>query len=317
MASEKTTDALLKKMKDEDIKFLDLRFTDPKGKMQHVTFHSDLVDEDLFKDGTMFDGSSISGWKDINESDMVLLPDAATAKMDPFYQQDTMAVFCDILEPDTGEAYNRDPRGTAKAAENYMRSAKVGDDVFFGPEAEFFVFDDVRWDTSLNKTGYEIDSSELPQNTGTMYQGGNMGHRPGPKGGYFPVPPVDSLQDMRGEMLSVMEELGLRPEKHHHEVVYKYIVHNVAHAYGKTATFMPKPMHNDNGTGMHVHMSIWKDGKPTFAGDEYAGLSKSCLHYIGGIIKHAKAINAFSNASTNSYKRLVPGFEAPVMLAYW
>ena len=187
------SDKILKKMKDEDIKFLDLRFTDPKGKMQHVTFHSDMVDKDLFKDGTMFDGSSISGWKDINESDMVLLPDPSTVKMDPFYQQDTLSVFCDVLEPDTGEAYNRDPRGTAKAAEAYMRSAKVGDDVFFGPEAEFFVFDDVRWDTDTHKTGYEIDSSELPSNTGTMYQGGNMGHRPGPKGGYFPVPPVDSL----------------------------------------------------------------------------------------------------------------------------
>ena len=329
---------LLKKIKDEDIKFVDLRFTDPRGKMQHVTFHSDLVDEDLFADGTMFDGSSISGWKDINESDMVLLPDAATAKMDPFFQQDTLSVFCDILEPDTGEAYNRDPRGTAKAAEAYMRSAKVGDEVYFGPEAEFFVFDDVRWNTEQNVTGYSIDSSELPQNTGTEYVGGNRGHRPGPKGGYFPVPPVDSAQDMRGEMLSIMEEMGLRPEKHHHEVapaqhelgmqfstllnmgdqmqLYKYIVQNVAHAYGKSATFMPKPMWNDNGTGMHVHMSIWKDKQPLFAGDEYAGLSEQCLHYIGGIIKHSKAINAFANASTNSYKRLVPGFEAPVMLAY-
>lgn len=329
---------LLKKIKDEDIKFVDLRFTDPRGKMQHVTFHSDLVDEDLFADGTMFDGSSISGWKDINESDMVLLPDAGTAKMDPFFQQDTLSVFCDVLEPDTGEAYNRDPRGTAKAAEAYMRSAKVGDEVYFGPEAEFFVFDDVRWNTEQNVTGYSIDSSELPQNTGTEYVGGNRGHRPGPKGGYFPVPPVDSAQDMRGEMLSIMEEMGLRPEKHHHEVapaqhelgmqfstllnmgdqmqLYKYIVQNVAHAYGKSATFMPKPMWNDNGTGMHVHMSIWKDKQPLFAGDEYAGLSEQCLHYIGGIIKHSKAINAFSNASTNSYKRLVPGFEAPVMLAY-
>ena len=329
---------LLKKIKDEDIKFVDLRFTDPRGKMQHVTFHSDLVDEDLFADGTMFDGSSISGWKDINESDMVLLPDAGTAKMDPFFQQDTLSVFCDVLEPDTGEAYNRDPRGTAKAAEAYMRSAKVGDEVYFGPEAEFFVFDDVRWNTEQNVTGYSIDSSELPQNTGTEYVGGNRGHRPGPKGGYFPVPPVDSAQDMRGEMLSIMEELGLRPEKHHHEVapaqhelgmqfdtllqmgdnmqLYKYIVQNVAHAYGKSATFMPKPMWNDNGTGMHVHMSIWKDKQPLFAGDEYAGLSEQCLHYIGGIIKHSKAINAFANASTNSYKRLVPGFEAPVMLAY-
>ncbi len=334
MSAEK----VLKHIKDNDINFVDLRFTDPRGKMQHVTFHSDLVDEDLFEDGTMFDGSSIGGWKDINESDMVLMPDTSTAKMDPFYQQDTMTLFCDILEPDTNEAYNRDPRGTAKAAETYMRSAKVGDKVYFGPEAEFFVFDDVRWNTDQNVTGYEIDSTELPQNTGTRYAGGNMGHRPGPKGGYFPVPPVDSAQDMRSEMLSIMDELGLRPEKHHHEVapaqhelgmkfstllemgdnmqLYKYIVHNVAHAYGKTATFMPKPMWNDNGTGMHVHMSIWKDEKPLFAGNEYAGLSKQCLYYIGGIIKHARAINAFSNASTNSYKRLVPGFEAPVMLAY-
>ncbi len=332
------TDKLLKKMKDEDIKFLDLRFTDPKGKLQHVTFHSEMVDEDLFEDGTMFDGSSITGWKDINESDMVLMPDASTAKMDPFFQQDTMAVFCDILEPDTNEAYNRDPRTTAKKAQKYMEAQKVGDQVYFGPEAEFFVFDDVRWDTSQQKTGYEFNSIEGPYNTGTRYEGGNMGHRPHAKGGYFPVPPIDHEQDMRSEMLSVMDELGLRPEKHHHEVapsqhelgmkfapllemgdnmqLYKYIVHNVANAYGKTATFMPKPVWNDNGTGMHVHMSIWKDGKPTFAGNEYAGLSESCLFYIGGIIKHAKALNALTNPSTNSYKRLVPGFEAPVMLAY-
>jgi glutamine synthetase len=331
-------ETLIKKMKDEDIKFLDLRFTDPKGKLQHVTFHSEMVDEDLFEDGTMFDGSSITGWKDINESDMVLMPDASTAKMDPFFQQDTLAVFCDILEPDTNEAYNRDPRTTAKKAQTYMEAQKVGDQVFFGPEAEFFVFDDVRWDTSQQKTGYEFNSVEGPYNTGTRYEGGNMGHRPHAKGGYFPVPPIDHEQDMRSEMLSVMDELGLRPEKHHHEVapsqhelgmkfapllemgdnmqLYKYIVHNVANAYGKTATFMPKPVWNDNGTGMHVHMSIWKDGKPTFAGNEYAGLSESCLFYIGGIIKHAKALNALTNPSTNSYKRLVPGFEAPVMLAY-
>ncbi|WP_298915564.1 type I glutamate--ammonia ligase [uncultured Algimonas sp.] len=333
-----TQDDVLKTIKDEEIGFVDLRFTDPKGKMQHVTFHASMVDEDLFADGTMFDGSSIAGWKSINESDMVLMPDPSTAKMDPFYQQDTMAIFCDILEPDDASAYNRDPRGTAKAAENYMRSANVGDEVYFGPEAEFFVFDDVRWTTDQNRTGYEFDSTEGPYNTGTMYTGGNMGHRPGPKGGYFPVPPVDSQQDMRSEMLAIMAELGLRPEKHHHEVapsqhelgmkfdtlvnmadsmqLYKYIVHNVAHAYGKSATFMPKPVHGDNGTGMHVHMSIWKDEQPLFAGDGYAGLSDSCLHYIGGVIKHAKAINAFANASTNSYKRLVPGFEAPVMLAY-
>ena len=335
--ANKSTEQLLKKMNDEDIKFLDLRFTDPKGKLQHVTFHSEMVDEDLFEDGTMFDGSSIEGWKDINESDMVLMPDASTAKMDPFFQQDTLAVFCDILEPDTNEAYNRDPRTTAKKAQKYMEAQKVGDQVYFGPEAEFFVFDDVRWDTSQNKTGYEFNSVEGPYNTGTRYEGGNMGHRPHAKGGYFPVPPIDHEQDMRSEMLSVMDELGLRPEKHHHEVapsqhelgmkfapllemgdnmqLYKYIVHNVAHAYGKTATFMPKPVWNDNGTGMHVHMSIWKDGKPTFAGNEYAGLSESCLFYIGGIIKHAKALNALTNPSTNSYKRLVPGFEAPVMLA--
>ncbi len=334
----KAAEKLLKKIKDEDIKFVDLRFTDIKGKMQHVTFHESMVDEDLFEDGTMFDGSSIAGWKTIDKSDMVLMPDASTAQLDPFYQEPTLALFCDIIEPDTNEPYDRDPRGTAKKAEQYIKSAKIGDTVYFGPEAEFFVFDDVRWNTDQNNTGYSFDSVEGPYNTGTQYQGGNMGHRPGPKGGYFPVPPVDAEQDMRSEMLAIMDELGLEPEKHHHEVapsqhelgmkfstlletgdrmqLYKYIVHNVAHAYGKTATFMPKPVHNDNGTGMHVHQSIWKDGKPLFAGDEYAGLSKECLYYIGGVIKHAKAINAFANASTNSYKRLVPGFEAPVMLAY-
>ena len=208
--ANKSTEQLLKKMNDEDIKFLDLRFTDPKGKLQHVTFHSEMVDEDLFEDGTMFDGSSIEGWKDINESDMVLMPDASTAKMDPFFQQDTLAVFCDILEPDTNEAYNRDPRTTAKKAQKYMEAQKVGDQVYFGPEAEFFVFDDVRWDTSQNKTGYEFNSVEGPYNTGTRYEGGNMGHRPHAKGGYFPVPPIDHEQDMRSEMLSVMDELGLR-----------------------------------------------------------------------------------------------------------
>ncbi len=332
------SEKILKKIKDEKIGFVDFRFTDVKGKMQHVTFDATMVDEDLFADGTMFDGSSISGWKSINESDMVLMPDPDTADIDPFYQQDTLTMFCDILEPDTGEPYNRDPRGTAKQAETYIKSAGIGDTVYFGPEAEFFVFDDVRWSTDQQNTGFQLDSVEGPYNSATQYAGGNMGHRPGPKGGYFPVPPIDHEQDMRTEMLSVMTELGLQPEKHHHEVapsqhelgmkfatlltmgdrmqLYKYIVQNVAHAYGKTATFMPKPIHNDNGTGMHVHQSIWKDGKPLFAGDEYAGLSQSCLYYIGGIIKHAKAINAFANSTTNSYKRLVPGFEAPVMLAY-
>lgn len=332
------SDAILKKLKDEDIKYVDLRFTDPRGKLQHVTFDRSEVNDDFFEDGVMFDGSSIGGWKAINESDMVLKPDASYCEVDPFYQQPTAVLFADILEPGTGEAYNRDPRTTAKKAEAFLKSTGIGDTAYFGPEAEFFVFDDVRYSTSQHDTGYKLDSEEMPHNTGSKFEGGNMGHRPGPKGGYFPVNPVDSGQDMRTEMLTVMEELGLNPEKHHHEVapaqhelgmkfssmttmadrlqLYKYTVHMVAHAYGKTATFMPKPVWNDNGTGMHVHQSIWKDGKPMFAGDRYADLSETCLHYIGGIIKHARAINAFANASTNSYKRLVPGFEAPVLLAY-
>jgi len=332
------SDAILKKLKDEDIKYVDLRFTDPRGKLQHVTFDRSEVNEDFFEDGVMFDGSSIAGWKAINESDMVLKPDASYCEVDPFYQQPTAVILADILEPGTGEAYNRDPRTTAKKAEAFLKSSGVGDTAYFGPEAEFFVFDDVRYSTSQHDTSYKLDSEEMPHNTGSKFEGGNMGHRPGPKGGYFPVNPVDSGQDMRTEMLTVLEELGLNPEKHHHEVapaqhelgmkfssmttmadrlqLYKYTVHMVAHAYGKTATFMPKPVWNDNGTGMHVHQSIWKDGKPMFAGDRYADLSETCLHYIGGVIKHARAINAFANASTNSYKRLVPGFEAPVLLAY-
>jgi glutamine synthetase len=329
---------LLKMMQEKDVEFVDLRFTDPRGKMQHVTFDKSMVDDDFFEDGQMFDGSSINGWKAINESDMTLKPDPAAAMIDPFFQQTTLAIFCDILDPMTGQAYNRDPRTTAKKAEAYLQSTGVGTTAFFGPEAEFFVFDDVRWDTAAHKTGYEFDSTELPANTGKVYETGNMGHRPGPKGGYFPVPPVDSEQDMRSEMLTVMGEIGLEPEKHHHEVapaqhelgmkfstlttmadrlqLYKYVIHNVAASYGKTATFMPKPMYADNGSGMHVHQSIWNGSTPLFAGDRYGDLSETCLHYIGGIIKHARAINAFSNATTNSYKRLVPGFEAPVLLAY-
>jgi glutamine synthetase len=332
------SEKILKQIKDEDIEYVDLRFTDPRGKLQHVTFHRDMVDEDFFEDGQMFDGSSISGWKAINESDMTLMPDADTAVVDPFYQQTTLTVLCDILEPSTGEAYNRDPRTTAKKAEKFLAASGIGDTAFFGPEAEFFVFDDVRWSTAQHKTGYSLDSEEGPYNSDAAIEGGNLGHRPGPKGGYFPVNPIDSGQDMRSEMLSVMQELGLNPEKHHHEVapsqhelgmkfstltkmadnmqMYKYIVHNVAAAYGKSATFMPKPVYADNGSGMHVHQSIWKGGEPLFAGDKYADLSETCLYYIGGIIKHARAINAFANASTNSYKRLVPGFEAPVLLAY-
>ncbi len=333
-----SADAILKRIKDEKIKYVDLRFTDPKGKWQHVTFDQSLVDDDFFADGQMFDGSSIAGWKAINESDMVLMPDPGTAVLDPFFAQPTLSIFCDILEPSTGQPYARDPRTTAKAAEAYLKSSGVGDNAFFGPEAEFFVFDDVRWSSEQNNIGVAIDSIEGPYNSSTDYEAGNLGHRPGPKGGYFPVPPVDSCQDMRSEMLSVMTEMGIEPEKHHHEVapsqhelgmkfstlttmadrlqIYKYIVHQVAAGYGKSATFMPKPIFNDNGSGMHVHQSIWKEGQPLFAGDRYADLSETCLYYIGGIIKHAKAINAFSNATTNSYKRLVPGFEAPVLLAY-
>jgi glutamine synthetase len=329
---------ILNEIKEKEVKYVDMRFSDMRGKLQHVTFDLSMVDEDFLTDGTMFDGSSIAGWKAINESDMKLRPDLATARIDPFYQQTTMYLFCDVLNPDTNEPYNRDPRSIAKAALAHVSASGVGDTVFFGPEAEFFIFDDVRWSTAPHNTSYSYDSTELPVNSAKEYDEGNMGHRPGPKGGYFPVNPIDSCQDLRGEMLSVMGELGMEPEKHHHEVapaqhelglkfaelitmgdrlqLYKYVIHNVAAAYGKTATFMAKPMFADNGSGMHVHQSIWKGGKPMFAGDKYAGLSDMCLHYIAGLIKHAKAINAFSNSTTNSYKRLVPGYEAPVKLAY-
>jgi len=332
------SDKIMKLMEEQDVEYVDLRFSDPRGKLHHVTFHKDMVDEDFFEDGQMFDGSSINGWKAINESDMNLKPDVETAHIDPFFQQTTLNIICDVLDPSTGEAYNRDPRTTAKKAEKFLAASGIGDTAFFGPEAEFFVFDDVRWSVKQNDTGYILDSEEGPYISSKKYDGGNLGHRPGPKGGYFPVPPIDSLQDMRSEMLTVMSDLGMQPEKHHHEVapsqhelgmkfatlttmadrmqLYKYVIHNVAAAYGKTATFMPKPMYADNGSGMHVHQSIWKGGQPLFAGDKYADLSDMCLYYIGGIIKHARAINAFANASTNSYKRLVPGFEAPVLLAY-
>ncbi len=331
-------DDIYKTMTDHDVQYVDLRFTDPRGKMQHVSFHKNMVGKDFFEEGQMFDGSSIAGWKAINESDMLLKPDTATAMIDPFFQQTTLAVMCDILDPVSGQAYNRDPRTTAKKAEAYVKQSGVGDTVFFGPEAEFFIFDDVKWSIEPHRTGYSFDSTELPLNSGKDYPMGNLGHRPGPKGGYFPVPPIDSEQDMRSEMLTIMGDIGLDPEKHHHEVapaqhelglkfstlttmadrmqLYKYVIHNVAASYGKTATFMPKPMYKDNGSGMHVHQSIWKGGKPLFAGNKYADLSDMCLYYIGGIIKHAKALNAITNPSTNSYKRLVPGYEAPVMLAY-
>ncbi len=333
-----TPETLLQMMRDKEVKFVDLRFTDPRGKWQHVTMDVSMVDADFFQEGAMFDGSSIAGWKAINESDMNLAPDLDSAVIDPFMAQPTLAIFCNILDPMTGEPYNRDPRSTALRAETYLAQSGIGDRAFFGPEAEFFVFDDVRWTVDQNRTAFAIDSVEGPYNTGTDYDTGNLGHRPRAKGGYFPVPPVDSAQDLRSEMLSVMTEMGLEPEKHHHEVapsqhelgmrfstltrmadrmqMYKYIVHQVAAAYGKTATFMPKPVYNDNGSGMHVHQSIWKGDTPVFAGSGYADLSETALFYIGGILKHARALNAFTNPSTNSYKRLVPGFEAPVLLAY-
>ncbi len=334
----KTAKEVLKAIKDNDVKYVDLRFTDPRGKWQHVTFDQSLVDEEMFEEGTMFDGSSIAGWKAINESDMTLKLDPTTACMDPFFAAPTMVINCDIVEPSTGEPYSRDPRGMAKKAEAYVKQLGIGDAVYVGPEAEFFVFDDVRFAAEPYNTGFKLDHSELPFNSDTEYEGGNLGHRIRTKGGYFPVPPMDSAQDMRGEMLAAMASMGVVVEKHHHEVasaqhelgmkfgpltqtadhmqIYKYCIHQVAQSYGKTATFMPKPIFGDNGSGMHVHLSIWKGGKPLFAGNKYADLSQECLYFIGGVIKHAKALNAFTNPSTNSYKRLVPGYEAPVLLAY-
>ena len=329
---------VLEAIKENEVAFVDWRFTDPHGKWQHTSQPTSVVDEELFEDGIMFDGSSIAGWRAINESDMMLKPDTDSAVLDPFTAQPTMIITCDVVTPATGQPYDRDPRSTAGKAEAYLKSSGIGDTAYFGPEPEFFVFDDVRWQVAQNHTMYSINEQEGPYNTGSDLEGGNMGHRPAAKGGYFPVPPVDSMQDLRSEMVSAMMEMGLDMEKHHHEVapsqmelgfkfaplvqcadavqIYKYCVHQVAHAYGKTATFMPKPVVDDNGSGMHVHQSIWKDGSPLFAGSGYADLSESALHYIGGIIKHAKSLNAFTNPATNSYKRLVPGYEAPVLLAY-
>ena len=329
---------VLKKIKDEEIEWIDLRFTDPKGKWQHLTMVASILGEDELTDGLMFDGSSIEGWKAINESDMVLKPDLDAVYTDPFSATPMLIVFCDIVEPSTGELYARDPRSTAKRAEAFVKTTGIGDTVYVGPEAEFFMFDDVQFDTNYSSSYFKIDDVELPTNTGREYEGGNLGHRPRAKGGYFPVAPVDSAVDIRGEMVSTMLEMGLPCDKHHHEVaaaqhelgltfgtltqtadrmqIYKYVVHQVAHAYGKTATFMPKPIKEDNGSGMHTHFSIWEGKTPLFAGNGYAGLSETCLYFIGGIIKHAKAVNAFTNPTTNSYKRLVPGYEAPVLLAY-
>ena len=330
---------VLQIIKDEDVKFLDFRFTDTRGKEQHVSYPAHSIDEDTFSEGVMFDGSSVAGWKGINESDMILMPDASTAVLDPFMDDTTLIVRCDIVEPATMQGYERDPRSVAKRAEAYLASTGLADTAFFGPEPEFFILDDVRWGSDISGSFYKIDSDESSWNTEKVFPDGNKGHRPSVKGGYFPVPPVDSLQDIRSAMCLTMEEMGLVTEVHHHEVatagqceigtkfntlvkkadevqILKYVVHNVAHAYGKTATFMPKPLVGDNGSGMHVHQSLAKDGDNLFSGNKYGGLSETALFYIGGIIKHAKALNAFTNPGTNSYKRLVPGFEAPVMLAY-
>ena len=330
---------VLNKINEYGVKFVDFRFTDTKGKEQHVTVPASTLEEDSFTEGKMFDGSSVAGWKGINESDMILMPDADTAVLDPFTDEPTINITCNVVEPATGEGYERDPRSIAQRAEAYLKASGIADTAYFGPENEFFVFDDVKWSTEMGHCSYQIESEEAAWSSHKVYEDGNIGHRPGVKGGYFPVPPVDSLHDMRSAMCLAMEEMGLVVEVHHHEVatagqceigvgfntlvrksdevqVLKYCIHNVAHSYGKTATFMPKPLVGDNGNGMHVHMSLFKDGANLFAGEEYGGLSETALFYIGGVIKHARAINAFANPATNSYKRLVPGFEAPVMLAY-
>ena len=330
---------VMKSLKDNKVKFVDFRFTDTLGKEQHVTVPADIIDDDLFENGKMFDGSSIAGWKGINESDMILMPDTSTAVMDPFMEEPTLILRCDIIEPTTMQGYERDPRTIAKRAEAYMQSTGIADTAYFGPEPEFFIFDDVRWGSDMSGSFYKVDSEEAEWNSERVFEGGNIGHRPGIKGGYFPVPPVDSLQDLRSAMCLAMEEMGVKTEVHHHEVatagqceigtlfdtlvrradmnqILKYVVHNIAHSYGRTATFMPKPLVGDNGNGMHVHQSLTKGGKNLFSGDEYGGLSETALYYIGGIIKHARALNAFTNGTTNSYKRLVPGFEAPTLLAY-
>ena len=330
---------VMKLVEENDIRFVDFRFTDTRGKEQHVTVPISAFDEDKFTEGHAFDGSSIAGWKGIQASDMLLIPDPETANIDPFMDEPTLILTCDVVDPADGKGYDRCPRSIAKRAEAYLKSSGIGDTAFFGPEPEFFIFDSINWSVDMSGSSVKINSEEAAWASNEKFEGGNTGHRPGVKGGYFPVPPVDSLHDIRSAMVVTMEEMGVPVEVHHHEVatagqceigtkfstlvqradwtqILKYVVFNTAHAYGKTATFMPKPIFGDNGSGMHVHQSIWKDGKNLFAGNGYAGLSEFALYYIGGIIKHARALNAITNPGTNSYKRLVPGFEAPVKLAY-
>ena len=336
--SFKSPAEILKFVKEQDVQFIDFNFTDIRGKWQHTAQHISTFDKALLNDGVAFDASSIAGWKAINDSDMILKPDITRATFDPFAAQKTIKIFCDVYDPKTNQPYPLDPRSIAKSAQSYLKKSGLADTAYFGPEPEFFIFDDVKVNTQGHHVSYEIDSVEAPQNSGRDYPTGNMGHRPGVKGGYFPESPVDSLSDIRAEMVTVLESMGVSVEKHHHEVapaqcelgirfetllesadnvqLYKHSVHNVAHSYGKTATFMPKPINGDNGSGMHVHQSLWKGGKPSFAGNGYADLSETALYYIGGILKHARALNAFTNPGTNSYKRLVPGYEAPVLLTY-
>jgi glutamine synthetase len=335
----KTVADVMKLVKEKECTFVDFRFVDTKGKEQHTSVPISHFDEDKFESGHAFDGSSIAGWKGIEASDMLLMPDPTAAYIDPFYEEPTLVITCDVIEPSDGKGYDRDPRSIAKRAEAYLKGTGLGDTAYFGPEPEFFIFDGVRWGDNMKGCFVKIDSEEAPWSSSAEIEGGNTGHRPGKKGGYFPVAPVDSFQDMRSEMCLILESMGIPVEVHHHEVAgqgqnelgtkfstltqradwtiwLKYVVQNVAHAYGKTATFMPKPVVGDNGSGMHVHQSVWKNGENLFAGNGYAGLSEFALYYIGGIIKHARALNAITNPGTNSYKRLVPGFEAPVKLAY-
>lgn len=334
-----TPQEILGMIKEQNIQMIDLKFIDMPGTWQHLTVFQNQIDEDSFTDGVPFDGSSIRGWKAINESDMAMVLDPDTAWIDPFMEEPTLSILCSIIEPRTGEPYSRCPRVIAQKAVDYLNSTGIGDTAFIGPEAEFFVFEDVRFDQQEHEGYYHVDSVEGRWNSGRKEDGGNLGYKPRYKEGYFPVAPTDTLQDIRTEMLLTMAKCGVPIEKHHHEVAtggqcelgfrfaplvqaadflmtYKYVIKNVAKRYGKTVTFMPKPLFNDNGSGMHTHQSIWSKGQPLFFGDGYANLSQTALHYIGGILKHAPSLLAFTNPTTNSYKRLVPGFEAPVNLAY-